>query len=90
MKGCVGVNFYPPFLGDDIACAIDHIDRFLSLGGEDNIGIGCDFDGVDFLPRGVSGCQDVEKLIKMLPYPEKIREKIAYKNFLRVLSAQNC
>ncbi|MBQ7985736.1 MAG: membrane dipeptidase, partial [Clostridia bacterium] len=90
MNGCVGINFYPPFLGDDIKCVIDHIDRFLSLGGEDNIGIGSDFDGVDRLPDGISGCQDMEKVIKMLPYSEKIRKKIAFENFLRVLSAQNC
>ena len=90
MKGCVGINFYPPFLGDDIRCIIDHIDRFLSLGGEDNIGIGSDFDGVDSLPIGISGCQDTGKVIKMLPYSEKIRKKIAYENFLRVLGAQNC
>lgn len=90
MNGCVGINFYPPFLGDDIKCIIDHIDRFLSLGGENNIGIGSDFDGIDHLPKGIGGCQDMEKVIKMLPYSEKIRKKIAYENFLRVLSAQNC
>ncbi len=90
MKGCVGINFYPPFLGEDIRCAVDHIDRFLSLGGEDNIGIGSDFDGVDCLPGGIGGCEDVEKVIKMLPYSEKIRKKIAYENFLRVIHAQNC
>ena len=60
------------------------------IGGEDNVGIGSDFDGVDYLPQGVDGCQDIEKIIKMLPYPEKIRKKIAYENFLRVLKAQNC
>lgn len=90
MHGCVGINFYPPFLGEDIKCAIDHIDRFLTLGGEDNIGIGSDFDGVDRLPKGVTGCQDMEKVIKMLPYSEKIRKKIACENFLRVIKAQNC
>lgn len=90
MQGCVGINLYPPFLGNNINCVIDHINHFLKLGGEDNIGFGCDFDGVDFLPEGVTGCQDMEKIIKMLPYPLKIRKKIAYKNFLRVLSAQNC
>ena len=90
MKGCVGINFYPPFLGDDIKCVVDHIDRFLSLGGENNIGIGSDFDGVDYLPAEVLGCQDMEKFIKMLPYPVKIRKKIACENFLRVIKAQNC
>ena len=88
--GCVGINFYPPFLGDDIKDAILHIDRFLALGGEDNIGIGSDFDGVDALPFGMNGCEDMESFIKMLPYSTKIREKIAYKNFFRVFAAHNC
>lgn len=88
--GCVGINFYPHFLGDKTEDAILHIDRFLSLGGEDNIGLGSDFDGVDCLPSGIEGCQDMEGFIKMLPYTTKIREKIAYKNFLRVIKAHNC
>lgn len=88
--GCVGINFYPPFLGDKIEDAVLHIDRFLSLGGEDNIGLGSDFDGVDALPLKMAGCQDMEGFIKMLPYSTQIREKIAYKNFLRVLKAHNC
>lgn len=83
--GCVGINFYPPFLGDKIEDTILHIDRFLLLGGEDNIGIGSDFDGVDSLPKGICGCSDMQKFIKILPYTTEIKEKIAYKNFLRLL-----
>lgn len=90
MNGCVGINFYPPFLGDSIECVIDHINHFLSLGGEDIIGIGSDFDGVDSLPSGIAGCHDMEKVIKMLPYSTNLREKIAYKNFKRVILSQNC
>lgn len=90
MKGCVGINFYPPFLGDNIKCITEHINHFLNLGGEDNIGLGSDFDGVDCLPNGIDGCQDMEMVIKMLPYSVKIREKIAYKNFKRVILSQNC
>ena len=88
--GCVGINFYPPFLGDKIEDAILHIEHFLALGGEDNIGIGSDFDGVDALPCRMMGCQDMESFIKMLPYTTELREKIAYKNFLRVIKAHNC
>lgn len=90
MQGCVGINFYPPFLGERMDCIVDHINHFLSLGGENNIGMGSDFDGVDGLPEGIEGCQDMEKVIKMLPYSVDIREKIAYKNFKRVLLSQNC
>ena len=85
--GVVGINLYPTFLGDSIAA---HIDRFLSLGGEDNIGLGCDFDGVDALPDGICGVEDLENLVKTLPYSTEIRRKIAENNFLRVLKAYNC
>lgn len=85
--GVAGINLYPPFLGESIKA---HIDRFLALGGEDNIGLGCDFDGVEDLPHGIGGVEDIEKLIKELPYSTEIREKLAEKNFLRVLKAYNC
>ena len=85
--GVVGINLYPPFLGDSITAQID---RFLSLGGEDSIGLGCDFDGVDALPCGIRGVEDMESLIKSLPYTTGIRRKIAEENFLRVLDAYNC
>lgn len=88
--GCVGINFYPPFLGDDIADIVWHINHFIALGGEDNIGLGSDFDGVDALPCGMRGAEDMEKVIKMLPYSAEVREKIAFRNFLRVIKAHNC
>ncbi len=88
--GVVGINLYPPFLGDKAEDVIRHIDRFLRLGGEDNIGLGSDFDGVDCLPDGVCGVEDMEGIIKMLPYTTGIREKIAFRNFLRVIKAHNC
>lgn len=83
--GVVGINLYPPFLGEDISCVSRHIDHFLSLGGEDSIGLGCDFDGVDRLPDGVRDVRDIERVIKSLPYSLEIKEKIAYKNFMRMI-----
>ncbi len=88
--GVAGINFYPPFFGNDIKEIVCHTDKLLSLGGEDNIGLGSDFDGVDSLPSGISGVQDMERIIKMLPYSTEIREKIAFRNFLRVIKAHNC
>ena len=85
--GVAGINLYPEFLGRSVK---EHIDRFLALGGEDNIGFGCDFDGVSMLPKGISGAESLEKIIRELPYSTKIREKIAESNFLRVLKAYNC
>lgn len=87
--GVVGINLYPPFLGEDISWVKRHIDHFLSLGGEDNIGLGCDFDGVDRLPDGVGDVRDIRSVIKSLPYSDEIKEKIAYKNFMRVINARN-
>ncbi len=88
--GAVGINFYPPFLSDKRACLFDvirHIDAFLSLGGEDNLGIGTDFDGVEHLPEDVKGTGDIYTLLNELIrlYGEKIAEKIAGENFLRIL-----
>ena len=90
MRGVVGINFYPEFLGEDISDIARHIDRFLSLGGEDNIGLGSDFDGVERLPCGICGVQDMDKVIKSLPYETDLREKIAYRNFLRLFKEYNC
>mgnify|MGYP001014520610 CR=1 FL=1 len=90
-SGCVGINLYPLFLQEggkaEIRDVIAHIEHFMALGGEDNIGIGADFDGVDALPRGIRGVEDVEKIFDELAkigYPDSLLEKIAYKNFERV------
>ncbi len=90
--GCVGINLYPVFLRQDgpanITDIIRHIEHFMALGGEDSVGIGADFDGVDALPVGIRGVEDLEKIFDALAqigYPDQLLEKIAYKNFERVL-----
>jgi membrane dipeptidase len=50
IKGIVGVNFHKPFVcesGNYTKNLLKHIEHFLSLGGEDVICIGSDFDGSD-------------------------------------------
>ena len=91
--GVTGINFYPIFLTgceeavtDDI---VRHIEHFMELGGENSIGIGADYDGVDFLPDGISGCGDTYKVfdrLLQLNYTEEQVEKISCKNFERVMS----
>lgn len=95
-NGCVGVNFYPPFLTSGGRCTVDdiarHIDHFMSLGGEDNIGIGADFDGVDCLPEGIRGVEDTYKVFDRLlkkGYTEKQVNKISHENFERVMEKYN-
>lgn len=94
--GCVGINFCPDFLNEsgraDINDIVRHIDHFMELGGEDNIGIGADFDGVDCLPKGINGVQDMYKVfdrLLMLGYTEEQVEKISHKNFYRILEKYN-
>lgn len=90
--GCAGVNLYPPFLNsrgkagtDDI---IRHIDKFLRLGGENHIGLGCDFDGVDCLPDKINSCADLKDvLFENLNHSidKTVISKIFYSNFSCIL-----
>ena len=87
--GVTGINLCPGFLGktpgiDTIAA---HIEHFMSLGGEDNVGIGADFDGIPALPEGICGTEDLYKIfdrLLSLNYSRELCEKIAYKNMARV------
>ena len=91
-NGCVGINFYPEFLNKtkkaDIYDIISHIEYFLSLGGENNISIGSDFDGTDTLADGINSVKDIHKIFNILSskgFSDEIIEKIAYKNIYRVI-----
>jgi membrane dipeptidase len=67
---------------------IEHIEHIVNLVGADFVGFGSDFDGIPALPAGISGCDIYTKIIEMLLdkfQDELVVEKIAYKNFLRVL-----
>ena len=90
--GYVGINLYPPFLNESgvakISDVISHIEHFLSLGGEDNIGIGADMDGVESLPNGITGFWDIYKIFDemlRLGFKEDTIKKISYTNMERIL-----
>lgn len=90
-KGFIGINFYSRFLLDDGKCTSDdiikHMDYILELGGEDVLGFGSDFDGVDELPEDIKGIEDIYTIInKMLQkgYSDELINKITCHNFLRV------
>lgn len=70
MGGLVGMNFYRSYLTErstpstgevtfDEFCS--HIDHWLSLGGEDVIAIGTDYDGSD-VPAWIESCSDMPDL----------------------------
>jgi len=66
---------------------IEHIDYIVNLVGDDFVGFGSDFDGVPALPDGMMGCDAYPAIISQLKtkYSVNSVEKIANKNFLRVL-----
>lgn len=90
--GVVGINLYPVFLADSGEASIDgiikHIEYFLSLGGENNIGIGADFDGIEKTPEEIAGIQDMYKLFDRmlsLGYSENLIKKLSCTNMERIL-----
>ncbi len=65
---------------------VDHIDHIKNVAGIDYIGIGSDYDGIPFLPAGMSGMEDLVLVTyEMLKrgYSEKDIKKVLGENFLR-------
>jgi membrane dipeptidase len=90
--GVIGINLYPCFLKDDGKAGIDdiaaHIEHIVSIAGEDHVGLGCDFDGIECTPDGIAGVQDIGKLFERLlsiNYKERFIEKFAGENFLKII-----
>ena len=69
---------------------IDHIEYIIKLAGIDYVAIGCDYDGLDCLPKEMTDCRDHIKIINSLEqrgYSERDIEKIMGLNLLRVVEA---
>lgn len=91
--GFIGINFYSDFLADGRAAVLDdvlrNIDAICEMGGEDILGFGSDFDGIETWPDGLSNPADFPALIALLRdhgYSQAQLEKIAglnYWNFLK-------
>ena len=83
-NGYIGINFFTEFLGENATAetAADHLEHFLSLGGEDRVGLGSDFDGAD-VPADLSGVEDVPNLWAALErrgWGEALLEKVFCRN----------
>ena len=86
-KGVVGLNFHKDFLNDNrdkasITDVIKHTEHFLSLGGEDTLCIGSDFDGADPISELSSNLKIpylYESFLKA-GYNEQLVQKILYYN----------
>jgi membrane dipeptidase len=65
---------------DDV---IKHIEHYMSLGGEDTVALGCDFDGTDYLPKGLENVSKMPLLanrLAALNYSDALIDKIFYAN----------
>lgn len=84
-NGIIGINFFPDFLGGNggIKEILSHIEHILSLGGENAVSFGSDFDGVSFLGpdvRGVQSFPDIVLALQRASYSDTLIEKICFKN----------
>ena len=74
----------------DIADVLRHIEHYFSLGGEDTVALGCDFDGISASPRQIRSMYDLPILaehLARLGYSDCQIEKIFYRNADRFLTA---
>lgn len=82
--GVIGLNLYPEFLGpgDPAERMYANIHHLLSLGGENYIAFGCDFDGARMAP-GWAHVDDMARLYRELHsrgLPDRVLEKCFYRN----------
>ena len=89
LGGIVGVSLCPSHLTDDSlrpATAEDvfaHVDYYLSIGGEDMVGFGADWDGTS-LPEGFSGVNDLTRVAEIMGrhnYSDGLIHKLYWQNF---------
>lgn len=90
--GVVGLNLYPPFLGEDpgIDDVLRHAEYFFSLGGENGVCLGCDFDGVDRLPRGIRDGSSLPLLYNaaVRAFGVSLADRIFYQNAARFFGTE--
>ncbi len=86
--GIMCINIYPPFLEENpddatVDSVIKHIDYALSLGAENHLGLGSDFDGIDKTPKKINNLGDYENIFEKMVkigYNIELINKITYNN----------
>ncbi len=91
--GIVGINLHLPFLSEEknkdcgFEYILRHIDYMISLMGTNNICLGCDFDGTNYLAydtQGIESLYYINHWVKIY-FGEEVAEKIMYKNYMKYL-----
>lgn len=87
MGGAAGLNMYPHFLAENgnasVETIVRHAEHFLSLGGEKTLCLGGDWDGVDYLPHGLTGiesCGEIYEAMLRQNWKEDLVRAIFYEN----------
>lgn len=78
-----------PYYICDYTRIVDHIDHIKQVAGIDHVGIGSDFDGVPYLPKGMNGMEDLVLVTyEMLRrgYTDAEVKKVLGENFLRAFA----
>jgi membrane dipeptidase len=95
--GIIGLNFEPIQISADanpdenipLSQLVKHVDYIVNRIGIDHVGFGSDFDGTN-MPAELGDAAGLQKLVQALRtggYDEQAVEKIAYRNWLRVLKS---
>src|SRR6185295_10588365 len=88
-NGMVGVNFAVSFLRTDgrhvgetpVELIVDHIEHMLKQAGEDNVGLGSDFDGA-MIPKGLGNAAGLQVLVEAMRargYGQPLIEKLCFR-----------
>lgn len=92
MGGVAGLNLCREFLNEsgeaELEDVLRHLEHFLALDGAKSICLGGDLDGINRLPKGITGIESYGKIYELLlrrNYPESLARDIFYNNLLNVL-----
>lgn len=92
-NGWMGITFEASFVAQEqvgIDNVFRHVDHVLSLGGENTLGFGSDFDGTSNIVSGLSSADHYRRFAElvMYRYGDVIGEKILFQNFESYLERQ--
>jgi membrane dipeptidase len=92
-RECVaGINIYPPFVDEDNEGRLDnilrHIDYMADRIGENNVVLGCDFDGIDVTPKDLTDVSKMQLLYDRVEtsYGAIFAENLFYNNIVTFLT----
>ena len=90
--GVVGMSIYPDFLSDSrtpgVGKVVDHIEHAIDVCGIDHVGLGTDYDGIDYTAHGLEDISKFRLILDVLHgrgYTQAEVDKVAGRNFLNLL-----